>query len=74
LSEDLTFFISALAIQAQEADRPDAAKIADVLKWQDEAGYPSPYLYTAKREQVTGSDSDDVSGGSRIERCAERAA
>jgi len=31
LSEDLTFFISALAIQAQEADRPDAAKIADVF-------------------------------------------
>jgi len=59
LSEDLTFFISALAIQAQEADRPDAAKITDVLKWQDEAGYPSPYLCTAKREQVTGSDSDE---------------
>ena len=76
--------VHGLAIQAQEADRPGAAKIADVLKWQDEAGYPPLCLCTAKRAQGTGSNSDDLSGGSRsrrtprlwreIERCAECAA
>ena len=54
------------------------------IEWQDEAGYPHLCQCTAKREQVTGSDSDDLSGGNRsrrtpcpwreIERCTERAA
>jgi hypothetical protein len=47
-------WLHGVAIQAQEADRPGAAKIADLLKWQDEAGYPQHCLCPQRERRSQG--------------------